>query len=149
MSLPSSGIISGSQIAAALSVASTNISLRGMGNTASLSSGEGEISYSDFYGYSPAVNYQEYYYYDVGQKFNSFACSYDTNAQFYFSSSTNPTASFPQIGDSIYDYDIPVDASPIILSAGWYGVAGDTNIASTQAIQFNGSTNVIVGFSLC
>ena len=43
-----------------------------MGNTASLSSGEGEISYSDFYGYSPAVNYQEYYYYDVGQKFNSF-----------------------------------------------------------------------------
>jgi len=149
MALPSSGIISGSQIAAVLGVASTNISLRGMGNTASLSVGTGIIAYSDFYGYSPAVDYEEYYYYGVGQKFSSFACSYDTNSQFFFSSSTNPPALFPQIGDTIYDDYDPSTATPITLSAGWYGVANDTNITSTQAIQFNGTTNIVVGFSIC
>lgn len=149
MALPSSGIISGSQIAAELGVASTNISLRGMGNTASLSVGTGTIAYSDFYGYSPVEDYQEYYYYGVAQKFNSFACSYDTNSQFFFSSSGNPTASFPRIGDSIYDDTDPSTATPITLSAGWYGVANDANIASQQAIQFNGTTNVVVGFAIC
>ena len=49
MALPSSGPISGSQIATELGASSTNISLRGLSSTASFSSPD---SYSEFYGYS-------------------------------------------------------------------------------------------------
>ena len=54
MALPSSGAISGSQIAAELELASTNISLEGMADSASFSS---PYAYSDFYGYSQITWY--------------------------------------------------------------------------------------------
>ena len=54
MALPSSGAISGSQIAAELELASTNISLKGMATSASLST---PYEYSDFYGYSQITWY--------------------------------------------------------------------------------------------
>ena len=148
MSLPSSGPISQSQINDVVnsSGADINISLAGLADTASFTAPD---AISDFYGYSPAVDYAEYYYYGVTQKFASFACSFETNSQLFFSSSTNPTQSFPQVGDSIFDSEDPSIASPITPSAGWYGIANDTNIDATSAVQFNGSTNVIVGFSLC
>ena len=148
MSLPSSGPISQSQINSVVnsSGASTNISLAGLADTASFTAPD---AISDFYGYNPLPDYKEYYYYGVTQKNSSFACSFDTNSQLFFSSSTNPTSSIPQVGDSIFDTADPSIASPITPSSGWYGIANDVNTGATSAVQFNGSTNVIVGFSLC
>ena len=92
MPLPSSGIISGSQISAEVGTASTNISLRGMGNTASLSTGTGTIAYSDFYGYTLST-----YVGSAVQAGTKFICTATLNVTYSFDG-----ASFvPAVGDTI------------------------------------------------
>ncbi|MDB4414619.1 hypothetical protein N9034_01165 [bacterium] len=91
MALPSSGPISGSQISAELGTASTNISLGGMSDSASLIAPD---AYSDFYGYSSLTSF-------IGSAFqskNKLICSQTQNVTFYHDGSNT----WPAVGDTVY-----------------------------------------------
>ena len=93
MALPTTGPLSGSQIAAELSVASTNISLGGMADSASFIAPD---AYSDFYGYSGATLTS--YTGSPFQAKNKLICSATLNTTYYHDGS----AAFPAVGDTIY-----------------------------------------------
>ena len=152
--LPASGPISSSQIASVWETAATNISLDGLANSASITVGDTTISMSQFYSTGPQSDYSEFYYYDVGQKNDSFACSFQTNAQLFFSNSAdNSHLNYPAAGARLFDGADPSSASPLNLTGGqYYGVADDANIDSTGAINisFNpADANLVDGFTLC
>ena len=93
MGLPSSGIISGSQISAEVGTASTNISLGGLVDSASVGGAFGD-KYSDFYGYANLTSYQ-------GSSFQNgtkFICNQTTNVTFYHDGSN----ANPGVGDTVY-----------------------------------------------
>jgi len=98
MALPSSGPISGSQIAAELGLtglAATNLSLGGMIDSSSLSSTNPD-KYSEFYGYSN-VTLTSY----TGSAFQTgtkFICTQTLNVTYYH----DGAGSFPAVGDTIY-----------------------------------------------
>lgn len=132
--LPSSGVISGSQIASVWETAATNISLDGLANTASITIGDSIVSMSQFYGTGPQEDYQEYYYYNVGSKFSSTACSNQTNDVMYYSGS----GTTPQAGDHLFDNEDPSLASPLNLTGGqWYAIAADVNTSPILAMQIS------------
>lgn len=89
--LPSSGPISGSQIANALSVSATNISLGGMANSASLLPPD---AYSDFYGYFNGTSYTG----SPQQSGTKKICNQSLNTTYYHDGS----AAFPTTNDTIY-----------------------------------------------
>ena len=91
MPLPSSGPISGSQIANELSVAATNISLGGMADSASFIAPD---AYSDFYGYANLTSYTG----GAFQTGTKFICNSSLNVTYYH----NGSAAFPGVGDTIY-----------------------------------------------
>ena len=93
MPLPSSGPISGSQISAALGTASTNISLGGMADSASVGTPFGD-AYSDFYGYADLTQY-------TGSSFQNgtkFICTQTINTSFWH----DGAGIAPQVGDTVY-----------------------------------------------
>ena len=141
MALPASGPISSSQIANELSDPAP-VSLREMSSTAGFSTPD---AMSDFYGYGNTYN--EFYYYNVGQKNESFACSFDTNAQaFHDGDSALPTS-----GDHLFDGEDPATASPLNLTQGqYYGINVDTNTQSSAAMLIKvGDANEVEGIALC
>tara|TARA_Y100000389_G_scaffold191447_1_gene217652 strand:+ start:3450 stop:3839 length:390 start_codon:yes stop_codon:yes gene_type:complete len=91
MALPSSGQISGSQIANELGVAATNISLGGMADSASFLPPD---QYSDFYGYFNGTSYQG----SAQQPGTKKICNQNLNVTYYHDGS----ASFPTTNDTIY-----------------------------------------------
>lgn len=91
MALPSSGPISGSQIANELSVAATNISLGGMADSASFSAPD---AYSDFYGYANLTSYTG----SAFQVSNKFICTQTLNVTYYHDGG----GIIPTVGDTIY-----------------------------------------------
>jgi hypothetical protein len=91
MALPSSGPISGSQIANELSVAATNISLGGMADSASFIAPD---AYSDFYGYFDGTSFQG----SVQQSGTKRICNNSLNVTYYH----DGAASFPGVNDTIY-----------------------------------------------
>ena len=152
--LPASGPISSSQIASVWETAATNISLNGLKVTASLGFGTTPISMSQFYGTIPQEDYQEYYYYDVGQKNVGFACSFQTNDQLFFSNSAdNSHLAFPAQGARLFDGSDPATASPLNLVGGQtYGIDDDasSDVSAGITISFNpGEANLVSAFNLC
>lgn len=152
--LPASGPISSSQIASVWETAATNISLDGLANSASITVGDTTISMSQFYGTGPQSDYSEYYYYDVGQKNVSFACSFQTNDQlFYSNTADNSHLNYPAQGARLFDGSDPATASPLNLVGGQtYGVDADasTDVSAAITISFNpGEANLVSAFSLC
>jgi|TARA_B100000780_G_scaffold255677_1_gene204429 hypothetical protein len=98
MALPSSGTISGSQIADELgltpgSLAGTNLSLGGMIDSSSLSNTNPD-AYSDFYGYVEVTSF-------TGSTLaggNKRICSQSLNTTYYH----DGAGAFPNVGDTIY-----------------------------------------------
>ncbi len=113
MALPSSGAISGSQIAAELELASTNISLKGMATSASFSA---PYAYSDFYGYSQIT----WYYGSTSGNFKAAqACPDPTpNSGRLIKGSSNISIS-PQVGDTMLS-GIPNGGGNIISTGNLY-----------------------------
>lgn len=108
MALPDSGPISGSQIAAELELASTNISLEGMATSASFSA---PYAYSDSYGYSQ-INV--YYGYTSGNFKAAQACG-DTNIDNTgrLIKGSGNSSNFPEVGDTMLS-GIPNGGSNVI-----------------------------------
>ena len=95
MALPSSGAISGSQIAAELELASTNISLEGMADSASFSSPH---AYSDFYGYSQIT----WYYGTTSGNFKpQQGCTDSTPTTGRIVKGSGNTSNAPEVGDTM------------------------------------------------
>ena len=99
MALPSSGTISGSQIADELgltrgSLAGTNLSLGGMIDSSSLSNTNPD-AYSDFYGY---VNISFSYTGSSIQGGNKRICNQSLNTTYYH----DGAGAYPNVGDTIY-----------------------------------------------
>ena len=95
MALPSSGAISGSQIAAELELASTNISLKGMATSASFSA---PYAYSDFYGYSQIT----WYYGSTAGNFKAVqACSDPTSNSGILVKGSGNSSNSPEVGDTM------------------------------------------------
>jgi hypothetical protein len=95
MALPSSGIISASQIAAELELASTNISLKGMATSASFSA---PYAYSDFYDYSQIT---WYYGSTSGNVKASQACDDTTTNEGRIVKGSGNTSNAPEVGDTM------------------------------------------------
>ena len=98
MALPTSGPISGSQIATELGItglAATNLSLGGLISSSSLSNTNPD-QYSEFYGYSNVTLTS--YLGSTFQNGNKFICTQTQNITFYHDGS----GTFPTIGDTIY-----------------------------------------------
>ena len=98
MALPTSGPISGSQIAAELGltgITGTNLSLGGMISSSSLSNTNPD-EYSEFYGYSNATLTS--YTGSAFQNGNKFICTQTMNVTLYHDGSST----FPTVGDTIY-----------------------------------------------
>tara|TARA_B100000780_G_scaffold28156_1_gene17857 strand:- start:359 stop:1141 length:783 start_codon:yes stop_codon:yes gene_type:complete len=93
MALPTSGPISGSQIAAEVGVSSTNISLGGMADSASFASPD---AYSDFYGFS-GLTFTSFQTSKKVSSSSSTACSQTVN----FARFTSGNPSSVQVGDFI------------------------------------------------
>lgn len=149
--LPASGPISSSQIASVWETAATNISLDGLANSASITVGDTTISMSQFYGTGPTEEYNEYYYYNVSQKNAAFACSFQTNAQlFYSNTADNSHLSFPAAGARLFDGSDPSTASPLSLDVNrFYGMASDSNVDSDQAMEISLVGNLVGSVTLC
>ena len=147
MALPSSGAISSSMIATELGLSISNLSLDRMGVSASLSLASSSISMSQFYGYSDQDDYKLYYYYNIGQKSDDFACGNNTNAAFYFSGSGTAPAS----SDFLFTAANPSSANPLNLTGGqWYGIASSLGALPTSAMSISLADNNQVAFvSLC
>ena len=95
MALPSSGAISGSQIAAELELASTNISLKGMAESASFSA---PYAYSDFYGYSQIT----WYYGSTSGNVKAIqACPDPTPTEGRIVKGSGNTSNAPEVGDTM------------------------------------------------
>ena len=92
MALPSSGPISGSQIATELDVEAVNISLGGMADTASFYAPD---AYSDFYGYSRLTAFSVT---STTSKFSDDVCDTATSITYYH----NGDFSTPGNGDIVY-----------------------------------------------
>ena len=98
MALPSSGPISGSQIATELGltgIAATNLSLSGMVASSSLDI-EQPYAYSDFYGYSNVTLTS--FTASAFQSGTKFICTQTQNVTFYHDGSSI----FPTTGDTVY-----------------------------------------------
>jgi|FLOH01.1.fsa_nt_gi hypothetical protein len=117
MALPSSGPISGSQIATELGLfPSTNISLRGLSSTASFSSPD---SYSEFYGYSALTLF---YATSTTSKFAVNVCSLYANVSLWH----DGAGSTPVIGDNVYTNSSGTTDAFWIGYKGW-GAGGGAN----------------------
>ena len=92
MALPSSGPISGSQIATELGLSATNLSLGGMIDSSSLSSTNPD-AYSDFYGYSSLTAFSS----NSSRPRNG--CTLTTSNTTYYHDGSNPG---PSVGDIVY-----------------------------------------------
>jgi len=98
MALPSSGPISGSQIATELGltgILATNLSLGGMIDSSSLSSTNPD-QYSEFYGYSNVTLTS--FLASAFQSGTKFICTQTQNVTFYHDGSNT----WPGVGDTIY-----------------------------------------------
>ena len=130
MPLPSSGPISGSQIANELSVAATNISLGGMADSASFSAPD---AYSDFYGYSNLTSYTG----GAFQTGTKFICNSTLNVTYYHDGS----GTIPTVGDTIYT------------DSGGTTVIGGGNAGYNRTNQFGylltNSSGVVTNTYLC
>jgi hypothetical protein len=137
MALPSSGPLSGSQIAAELSVSSTNISLGGMSDSASFLAPD---KYSDFYGYSAGTinsgNRTSGTY-----KKPAFGCSQTTATTFYWTKPNGGASNAAQVGDTCYTNS----TATTTLGAGNYGQGV---FSATQVITVN-SSGVVTALYLC
>ena len=129
MALPSSGIISASQIAAELELASTNISLKGMATSASLST---PYEYSDFYGYSQIT---WYYGFTSGNVKASQACPDTTTNQGRIVKGSGNTSNAPEVGDTMLD-GIPNGGGNIIQTG--------TLFLPTNQSSFQVSPNIVI-----
>ncbi len=135
MALPSSGPISGSQIATELGVQSTSdISLRGMASTASFSSPD---SYSEFYGYSALTLF---YATSTTSKFALNVCSlYATVSLWHDGAGFTPVP-----GDNVYTN------SSGTTDAFWIGWKGFSNSAGAVTyVSEKISSGVITSAALC
>lgn len=113
MALPSSGAISGSQIAAELELASTNISLEGMADSASFSS---PYAYSDFYDYSQIT---WYYGSTSGNVKPVQGCPDSTTNEGRIIKGSGNTSNAPEVGDTMLS-GIPNGGSNIISTGTLY-----------------------------
>lgn len=148
MGLPASGPISSSQVGDYLSD-SPPYKLGEMADTAGFSAPD---KLSDFYGYQTQSDYGEYYYYNVSQKNTSFACSFETNDQLFYSNiAANSHLTFPGFGALLFDGPDPSTASPLNLTTGGeYGIADDSNVDVTATIIIDNSTaNLVANVNLC
>ena len=93
MPLPSSGIISGSQISAEVGTAATNISLGGMADSASVGTPFGD-AYSNFYGYANLTSYTG----SAFQNGSKFVCNQSINVTYYHDGG----GILPTIGNTVY-----------------------------------------------
>lgn len=130
MPLPSSGPISGSQIATELDVEQTNISLGGMADSASFSAPD---AYSDFYGYSNLTSYTG----GAFQTGTKFICNSTLNVTYYHDGGGN----VPTVGDTIYT------------NSGGTTVIGGGNAGYNRTNQFGylrtDSSGVVTNTYLC
>ena len=95
MALPSSGIISASQIAAELELVSTNISLSGSAESASFSA---PYEYGNFYGYSQIT----WYYGDTAGNVKAVqACPDPTPNEGRIVKGSGNTSNAPEVGDTM------------------------------------------------
>lgn len=148
MGLPASGPISSSQVGDYLGD-SPPYKLGEMADTAGFSEPD---KLSDFYSYQTQSDYSEYYYYDVSQKNASFACSFETNDQlFYSNTADNAHLTFPGFGALLFDGSDPSTTSPLNLTTGGvYGIADDANVDVTAAITIDSSdANLVSTVTLC
>ena len=143
MGLPASGPISSSQIGDYLGLSSP-YSLRTMSSTAGFSTPD---SASEFYNYQTQSDYNEFYYYTVGQKNSAFACSFDTNDQAFHDGS----GALPFAGDHLFDGSDPATASPLNLNEGqYYGINIDSNTQASSAMLIKtGDANEVEAIALC
>ncbi len=137
MALPSSGAISGSQIAAELSVSSLNISLGGMADSASFLAPD---QYSDFYGYSSGTinsgNRTSGTY-----KKPAFGCSQTTATTFYWTKPNGAASNAIQVNDTAFSDS----SATTTLGAGNYGQGV---FSATQVFTLN-SSGVCTSLYLC
>ncbi len=137
MALPSSGPLSGSQIAAELSAASINISLGGMADSASFLAPD---KYSDFYGYSAGTVNSGLRTSGTYKK-PAFGCSQTTATTFYWTKPNGGSSNTAQVNDTCYTNS----GATTTLGAGNYG-QGIFN--ATQVITVN-SSGVVTALYLC
>ena len=129
MALPSSGIISASQIAAELELASTNISLEGMADSASFSS---PYAYSDFYDYSQIT----WYYGSTTGNFKvAQACPDPTTNEGRIVKGSGNTSNAPEVGDTMLS-GIPNGGANIISTG--------TLFLPTNQSSFQLSPNIVI-----
>lgn len=152
MGLPASGPISASQIGDYISDSAPY----NLGQMADLAGFSEPDKMSDFYSYQTQSFYNEYYYYNVSQKNSTFACSFNTNAQlFYSNTADNSHVTFPAVGALLFDGADPGTASPLSLTAGGvYGIDDDASTSVSAAISVlisseSGYTNYVSNVFLC
>ena len=129
MALPSSGVISASQIAAELELASSNISLKGMATSASLST---PYEYSDFYGYSQIT---WYYGFTSGNIKAVQACPDPTSNEGRIVKGSGNTSNAPEVGDTMLS-GVP-DGGNNTISTG-------TLFLPTNQSSFQATLNIVI-----
>jgi len=129
MALHSSGAISESQIAEEIKLASTNISLEGMADSASFSS---PYAYSDFYGYSQIT----WYYGSTTGNFKAAqACPDPTTNEGRIVKGSGNTSNAPEVGDTMLS-GIPNGGANIISTG--------TLFLPTNQSSFQLSPNIVI-----
>ena len=131
MALPASGPISGSQIGAELSLLPQNLSLGGMISSSSLFTTTNQ-EYSEFYGYSAALND---FTGSLSQIKNRQICNQSLVTSYWH----NGSSAFPVVGDTIY-----TNSGGTATIGG--GSAGYVKLNDLQYSQFNSSGVVITLF---
>jgi len=137
MALPTSGPISGSQIAAELGItgiAASNLSLGGMISSSSLSNTNPD-EYSEFYGYSHATLTS--FTGSPSQPKSKFICNQSLNTSYWH----NGSSAYPTVGDTIY-----TNSGGTATIGG--GSAGYVKLNSLQYAQFN-SSGVVTSTGPC
>jgi hypothetical protein len=137
MALPSSGAISGSQIAAELELASTNISLKGMATSASISA---PYAYSDFYDYSQIT----WYYGDETGNFKpAQACPDTTTNEGRIIKGSGNTSNAPEVGDTMLE-GIPNGGGNIIQTGTLYLPTNQSPFQLAPNIVIRTDTNGVI-----
>jgi hypothetical protein len=137
MALPTSGPISGSQIAAELGItgiAASNLSLGGMISSSSLSNTNPD-EYSEFYGYSHATLTS--FTGSPSQGGSKFICNQSLNTSYWH----NGSSAYPTVGTTIY-----TNSGGTTTIGG--GSAGYVKQNSLQYSQFN-SSGVVTSLFPC
>lgn len=137
MALPSSGIISGSQIGTELGLSATNLSLGGMIASSSISNTNPD-KYSEFHGYSNVTYTEVYRAASIGKI--AFGCFSTANVSVWHDGSS----SLPSIGDSIYTNS----AGSSTISAGNWPIAVDYE-GEVWVVSTTNSSGEIIEQHLC